>query len=236
MNAVNFNRLANQTVGLFNDKLIQALSPLQKKIAAAVLVVFSLLAVYFYCRCFKTKSSDTKIQEKILSQQQTLVNRMSEQIKNCLGPHPMDKVESAVCFVKMGCKEGNIKQQYIFKNLDGSHLTKENCENKIDKAVKIIKDSLNKDLGLGQSCSWLILFKKEEKEWSLIQGSQTQKSTTQDGESHSEYNESFSSKFNIDALRHTIYSLKMMGMEPNIKNIVNNGEFVIGEWYKELTD
>lgn len=256
MHTVSFNQLATQTVSLFNDRLVPTLSPLQRKIALIVIGVFALIAAcIIYARCLKPKINAQPAIEgnngaaiAVFDQQKQWVEKMGAQMKESIeqkeiGQWLKDQDDqckqenrplpdcSLLCFVRMGFKEGNIKQQFIFKNkpaftngIERAPLSEKDCVNVVDAIEKSVKGDLKKDLGVCESFAWFILLKGDkgiEIDGSLID---TKQST---GFS------SFSRTDLQEIIKISVESLGDMGI-PDGTNFIQNGEFVPGQYYKDI--
>lgn len=251
MNNINCNRIANQAIGFVNEQLIQALSPLQKKVMLVALLALAGIVYFAFTHCLKRavnpeveKKNDEALapQQKVEEDNETVSlpqlekwfdergAQMKSQMLGEMGKWEKGKVfplESAICFVNVRFKNGNIRQQYIFKNQDGSALTYDDFSTNIDKVLNIIKKDLNENLGSHDTVSWFVLFKGSEK-FLKMQGYNAAVSQAGSGWIAA----------GKDALQTFLQiGLNSLGEDMNIPKeavFLQDGEFVPGDHYRDI--
>lgn len=236
MNTINFSQIATQTVRFFNDQAVlpsTTSNTLQKKIMLIVIAIFAGIAFFLIEQCLKKRE---KLELPAPIQNEKWVNEVGGQMiesmhgeLDCAIESEGDTFNSAICFVNVRFTNGNIRQQYIFKNQDGSSLRKEDCANQINKILESLKGDLKENFGQHQAFHWFILFNGIKK-FVKAQGHNAALSQYSVGR--------------ISASQQAISAFMQLGLNslgddmgiPKETSFIENGEFVQGEFYRDLDD
>lgn len=246
MNNICFRCTVNQTIDFLNDRLVQAISPLQKKIMYLALPILAGIAYFAITRCIKRVVNYWKENSSnLLLQQEKWIEEIGAQMKKNIVDHMNRQLEqdrtfqceSAIGFVNIRFKKGNIRQQYVFNSQTGSALTINEFSNNIDKALNVIKKDLNKNLGSPDKFSWLVI-QKGSHHFLKMEGSMGNIIQDDPIPNNIPSNVSVLTGLTNELLeKHLQIGLNSLGKDMDIPEgtiYIQEGEFVPGQYYRDI--
>lgn len=227
--------ISNYALSTFNENILPKLSPLQKKMGIIALVAFSLIAACYACwRCACWWNKEITPEEavaqmtgpKLSANQENAINQVTAQFEKTVTPH-FQNFQSGIFVVNGDFEKGSFTHQYLYKNEDGSPVTID-FATEIDKISETLKNELKQELGLHNRTDWFFLIKAD-----------TQKFYKVGGHFNNFYipsifiTEGTSSLTEGKTARNLIYMI-IQGLKIPEETLIKNGEFIAGEFYKDL--
>lgn len=166
---INAVSLINYIPSFFKEKIHNSLTNQQQRILAVVTIVLAVLvaaSTYTFYRKLKSRSEEIEGDEQEFSpsgskQLEGKTSFIISHLEDSLKEFKTKNIETVAskCFVKINFEEGEIKREFIIKNLTGTSIDTDFMNQQANKIAQCIEDEIQENFGKWTEINVATMFK-----------------------------------------------------------------------------